>query len=69
MEGLALHCGQDPLVLLRRPVPPQGHFDLAQQGSERRPQLVRGVAGEAALAREGVFQAVEQPVEGGVQLT
>ena len=41
----------------------RGNFELAQQGRQRRAQLVRGITRESLLPLEFLVQAVEQPVE------
>ena len=53
----AAHRRQHPLVFGGAAVLPQGDFDLAEHRRQRRPQLVRGVAGEPALALQRLAAA------------
>ena len=48
-DGLLVDVDEGPPILLGRAVAPQRDLDLAEQGRQRRPELVRGVAGEPLL--------------------
>ena len=61
--GVVAEPVEDALVLLGRARATAGHLDRGDQGGQRRPELVRRLAGEPPLPLHRHVEAVEQAVE------
>ena len=67
--GLIAKDGKRFAIFRRRAVGPRKRdFRFAAENRDRRAQFVRGIGDEAALALEGIFQPVEQVIEGDGEL-
>ncbi len=64
VSRLVVHQREDATVLLGRPLAAERHVDLPKDRGQGGAELVRRVAGEAALALERLLEPGEQPVEG-----
>src|SRR4051794_31179367 len=54
---------EDPAILLGRSVVPASDLNLAEQGRQRRPELMRGIAREPTSLFIRLIQPHERPVE------